>query len=56
MEVTSVTSFKKEKIYKRSYKLSFTDKDMIGVNTPHNDALVLSVHINTFKVKKILIV
>lgn len=28
---------------------------MIGVNTPHIDAPVLSVHISTFKVKRVLI-
>ena len=28
---------------------------MIGVDTPHNDALMLTVHISTFEVKRILI-
>ena len=55
MEVMSVTTFKKERTDERSYKLTFTDKDMVGVDTPHNDALVLSVHISMFEVKRFLI-
>lgn len=34
MEVMLVTSFKNERIDKRSYKFTFTDKDMVGVDTP----------------------
>ena len=55
MEFMSVTTFKKERTDKRSYKLSFTNNDMVGVDTPHNDALILLVHIITFEVKRVLI-
>lgn len=55
MEVMPVTAFKKERTDIRSYKLSFTEKNIVGVDAPHNDALVFSVHISTFKVKRVLI-
>lgn len=55
MKVMSVTTFKREINYKKSYKLNFIDKDIIRVDTPHNDALLLTVHISTFEVKIILI-
>ena len=55
MEVMSVTTFKNERTDNKSYKHTFTGKYMVGVNTPHNDAPVLSVHISMFEVRKILI-
>lgn len=55
MEVMSFIAFKRERIDKKYYKLSFTEKDMVGVDTPHNDALVLTIHISTFEVNRILI-
>lgn len=55
MEVMSVTAFKKERTDERSYKLSFTEKYMVGVNTPHNDTLILSIHISTFEVNRVLL-
>lgn len=35
--------------------MSFTYKDIYVVDASHNDALVLTVNINTFDVKKVLI-
>ena len=40
---------------KKKYELKFTHKDMQGVDAPHNGALVLTVNINIFYVKRILI-
>ena len=51
-EVMSITAYEDNKADKRAYELSFTHEDMKDVDTPHNDALVLTVNINTFNVKK----
>lgn len=51
----SITTYDKEIKSKRSYELKFTNKSMKGVDTPHNDALVITVNINTFDVKRVLI-
>lgn len=37
------------------YGLSFLKKDLVEEDTPHNDALVLTVNINTWDVKRILV-
>lgn len=37
------------------YGLSFSKKDLVEEDTPHNDALVLTVNINTWDVKRILV-
>lgn len=37
-----------------AYELKFTNKDMQGVDTPHNDALVPTFNINTLDVKRVL--
>ena len=44
----SVVAYEKERKSKRAYELTFTNEDMKGVDIPHNDALVLTVNINTF--------
>ena len=36
-------------------QLSFSDRDLQGVETPHNDALVITLKIATWNVKKVLI-
>lgn len=40
---------------KKSYELKFTDQDMQGMDEPHNADLVLTININTFAVKMVLI-
>ena len=37
------------------YELSFTEKDLEGIDTPHNDALVLTVNICSYDVRRVLI-
>lgn len=37
------------------YDLTFTKKDLNGVDTPHNDALVLMINICYFDMKRVLI-
>lgn len=54
-EVMSITTYEEDKTDKRAYELTFMNEDMKGVDTPHNDTLVLTVNINTFDVKKVLI-
>lgn len=51
----SIIAYEDDKKDKKKYELKFTYKDMRGVDTPHNDALVIKVNINTFDVKRILI-
>lgn len=54
-EVMSITAPKRGQNRHDTYEPHFTDKDIYGVNAPHNDALVLVVNINTFNVKYVLI-
>ena len=54
-EVMSITVYEEDKEDKGAYELTLTNEDMRGVYTPHNDALVLIVNINTFDVKRVLI-
>ena len=37
------------------YELSFTEKDLAGVDIPYNDTLVLTVNINTWDVCRVLV-
>lgn len=53
--VKTIVAYGKERQSKRSYEPTFIDKDMKGVDEPHNNVLVLTVNINTFNVKMILI-
>lgn len=41
--------------WKRVYELIFLEKDLVGVDNPHNDTLVLTVNINTWDVMRVLI-
>lgn len=49
-EVMSISSCKRDREANEAYELTFTDKDMYGVDAPHNNGLVLTVNINTFDV------
>lgn len=51
----SIAAYDKEMKSKQYYKITFINKDMRGVNLPHNDVLVLTENINTFYVKNVLI-
>ena len=51
-EVMSVVAYEDDKKNKKKYELKFTHK---GIYAPHNDALVLTVNINTFDVRRVLI-
>lgn len=51
----SITSPKRNQDHHDTYELSFSNKDMYGVDAPHNDALVLKVNINTFDVRRVII-
>lgn len=53
LEVMSIMTNKRSRD-EQIYKLSFLEKDLVGVNTPYNDALVLTVNINTWNVKRVL--
>lgn len=53
-EVMSINAYEEDK-KKKAYELTFTNKDMQRVDTPHNNALILTVNINTFDVKRVLI-
>lgn len=44
----SIVAYDKEKKNRRSYELTFTDRDIKGVDALHSDALVITVNINTF--------
>ena len=50
-----VIAYEDDERNKKTYELKFTNKDMQGIDAPHNDALVLTVNINTFDVKRVLI-
>lgn len=54
-KVISIVAYDKEKKNKRSYELTFTDRDIKEVDALHSDALVIIVNINTFYVKRVLI-
>lgn len=53
-EVMSINAYEDD-IKNKSYELTFTNKDMQGVDTSHNDTSVLTVNINTFDLKMLLI-
>lgn len=49
------TNYERSREVKEAYELKFTEHDMQGVDTPHNDALLLTIDINTYDIKRILI-
>ena len=53
-EVMSISAYKRSREAKEAYELRFTEQDMQGIDTPHNDALVLTLNINTFDVKRVV--
>lgn len=40
---------------KAIYELSFSEKDLVGIYIPHNDALVLTMNINTWDVRRVFV-
>lgn len=53
--VISVSASKRDRLDNLVYKLSFSEGDLVGVDIPYNDALVLMINICNFDVKRILI-
>lgn len=51
----SVLAPKRNRESELIYELLFAEEDLIGVDIPHNDALVLTVNICNYDVKRILI-
>lgn len=45
-KVMSIVAYDKEENNKRSFEITFINKDMRGVYSPHNNALVLTININ----------
>lgn len=54
-EVMSVLATKKDRDCQISYELNFSEDDLEGKEIPHNDVLVLTVHVCNYDVKRILI-
>ena len=51
----AITSPNRDKNMKLVYELGSFGNDLTGIDTPHNDVLVLIININTFDVKRVLI-
>ncbi|XP_060210401.1 uncharacterized protein LOC132637306 [Lycium barbarum] len=51
----SITREKRIRSYNPDDPISFNDEDMEGIVQPHNDALVISVLVNKFRVERVLI-
>lgn len=51
----SIIVYGEDRKSKKSYELKFIDQDMQGADEPHNDDLVLTINVNTFNVKMVLI-
>ncbi|XP_059306296.1 uncharacterized protein LOC132057699 [Lycium ferocissimum] len=51
----SITREKRTRSYDPESPISFSDEDIGGIVQPHNDALVISVLVNKFRVKRVLI-
>lgn len=54
-EVMLVVAYEKERKEKQSYEIKFMNKGMKGIDSQHNNALVITVNMNTFDVKMVLI-
>ena len=39
----------------KAVAISFSDEDLEGITTPHNDALVITLNVNTFETEGILV-
>ena len=55
VEIMSVLVPKRDRESNLMYELSFTEEDLEGDDTPHNDALVMMVNICKYDVKRVLI-
>ena len=54
-EVMSIKAPKRDRKSNLQYELTFTEEDLVGIDIPHNDALVLMVNILNYDVLRILI-